>query len=40
MPHTHAAAERLLRLPLWVGVDRERVLRSLVDALQAISAPR
>ncbi len=34
MPRTDAAAGRLLRLPLWIGVDRELVLRALVAALE------
>jgi dTDP-4-amino-4,6-dideoxygalactose transaminase len=32
MPHTDAAADRLLRLPLWIGIDAGRVLHSLAAA--------
>jgi dTDP-4-amino-4,6-dideoxygalactose transaminase len=40
MPHTDAAADRLLRLPLWIGVDVDRVLRSLAAACaEACAAP-
>lgn len=38
MPHTDAASDRLLRLPLWIGVDRERVLRSLLAACAEVCA--
>ena len=33
MPHTDRVSQCLLRLPLWIGVDRERVLSALVEAL-------
>lgn len=33
MAHTESLAERLLRLPLWVGVDEQTVLRSLWASL-------
>jgi len=39
MPHTDAASDRLLRLPLWIGVDRDRVLRSLVEACAEFNRP-
>ena len=40
MPHTDAAAERLLRLPLWIGVDGDLVLRSLLAACAAVCGAR
>ena len=33
MRHTDELSERLLRLPLWIGVDKERVVSSLLQAL-------
>jgi hypothetical protein len=39
MPHTDAASDRLLRLPLWIGVDRDRVLRALIAACAELSPP-
>jgi dTDP-4-amino-4,6-dideoxygalactose transaminase len=36
LPHTDALSERLLRLPLWIGVDRDRVLQTLVEACTAV----
>jgi dTDP-4-amino-4,6-dideoxygalactose transaminase len=40
MPHTDATADRLLRLPLWIGVDVDRVLRSLAAACaESCAAP-
>ena len=36
MPHTDALSERLLRLPLWIGVDRERVLGAFTEACAAV----
>ncbi len=39
MPHTDATADRLLRLPLWIGVDRDRVLRCLIAACAELSRP-
>jgi len=33
MRHTDELSERLLRLPLWIGVDKERVVSSLMQAL-------
>jgi dTDP-4-amino-4,6-dideoxygalactose transaminase len=38
MTHTDALSERLLRLPLWIGVDRDRVVRSLMEALDEAGA--
>jgi dTDP-4-amino-4,6-dideoxygalactose transaminase len=39
MPYTDAASDRLLRLPLWIGVDRDRVLRALIAACAEINRP-
>ena len=39
MPHTDATSDRLLRLPLWIGVDRDRVLRALIAACAEINRP-
>ena len=39
MPNTDATADRLLRLPLWIGVDRDRVLSALVAACAALNRP-
>jgi dTDP-4-amino-4,6-dideoxygalactose transaminase len=36
MPNTDMASQRVLRLPLWIGVDRERVLRSLLASCAEI----
>lgn len=36
MTHTDALSERLLRLPLWIGVDRDLVLRTFIDACTAV----
>ena len=36
LPHTDALSERLLRLPLWIGVDRDRVLQALAEACTAV----
>jgi dTDP-4-amino-4,6-dideoxygalactose transaminase len=36
MTHTDALSERLLRLPLWIGVDRDRVLEVFHDACAAV----
>jgi len=36
MPHTDALSEQLLRLPLWIGVDRDLVLTSFIDACTAV----
>jgi dTDP-4-amino-4,6-dideoxygalactose transaminase len=36
MPHTDAASQRLLRLPLWIGVDTDLVLSSLIAACAAV----
>jgi len=38
MPHTDALSDRLIRLPLWIGVDRDLVLRSFVEACSAVCA--
>ncbi len=38
MPHTDATANRLLRLPLWIGVDVDRVQRSLAAACAELGA--
>jgi dTDP-4-amino-4,6-dideoxygalactose transaminase len=38
MPNTDGLSDRLLRLPLWIGVDRDRVLRTLVDACAALTS--
>lgn len=32
MTHTDTLSDRLLRLPLWIGVDRDLVLRTFIDA--------
>lgn len=36
MAHTDALSERLLRLPLWIGVDRDLVLRTFVAVCSAV----
>ncbi len=36
MANTDALSDRLLRLPLWIGVDRDLVLRSFVAACTAV----
>ncbi len=36
MTHTDGLSERLLRLPLWIGVDRDAVLRTFIDACAAV----
>ena len=36
MVHTDTLSERLLRLPLWIGVDRDLVLRSFIEACTAV----
>ncbi len=36
MTHTDALSERLLRLPLWIGVDGQRVVESLLASLDAV----
>ncbi|MFT3666244.1 dTDP-4-amino-4,6-dideoxygalactose transaminase [Piscinibacter sp.] len=36
MSNTDALSDRLLRLPLWIGVDRDLVLRSFVEACTAV----
>ena len=36
MTHTDALSQRLLRLPLWIGVDRDRVLEVFHDACAAV----
>jgi dTDP-4-amino-4,6-dideoxygalactose transaminase len=36
MTHTDALSDRLLRLPLWIGVDRDRVLEVFHDACAAV----
>jgi dTDP-4-amino-4,6-dideoxygalactose transaminase len=38
MTHTDDVAERLLRLPLWIGMDQPRVLEVLLGALQSMLA--
>jgi len=38
MPHTDGLADRLLRLPLWIGVDRDLVLRTFVEACATVCA--
>jgi dTDP-4-amino-4,6-dideoxygalactose transaminase len=38
LPVTDDLSARLLRLPLWIGVDTELVLRSLRDALAEADA--
>lgn len=38
MTHTDALSARLLRLPLWIGVDERAVLRSLLAAMEARAA--
>ena len=40
MPHTDGLSERLLRLPLWIGVDRDLVLRTFIEACTAVCQPR
>ena len=39
MTHTDALSARLLRLPLWIGVDEPRVVDSLLESLAALDAP-
>jgi dTDP-4-amino-4,6-dideoxygalactose transaminase len=36
MAHTDGLSERLLRLPLWIGVDRDLVLSSFIEACTAV----
>ncbi|MCU0920909.1 MAG: hypothetical protein MUF16_11305 [Burkholderiaceae bacterium] len=36
MRHTDTLSERQLRLPLWIGVDRDLVLRSFIEACTAV----
>lgn len=36
MTHTDTLSERLLRLPLWIGVDRDLVLSTFIDACTAV----
>jgi dTDP-4-amino-4,6-dideoxygalactose transaminase len=36
MVHTDSLSDRLLRLPLWIGVDRDRVLGTFIDACTAV----
>lgn len=36
LPHSDAASDRLLRLPLWIGVDRDRVLQTFRDACATV----
>lgn len=36
MANTDALSDRLLRLPLWIGVDRDLVLRTFIDACTAV----
>jgi hypothetical protein len=38
MTHTDALSQRLLRLPLWIGVDEQEVLRALLASLQAAAS--
>ncbi len=38
MTHTDALSARLLRLPLWIGVDTDQVLRHLLSACAAVAA--
>ncbi len=38
MTHTDALSARLLRLPLWIGVDTDKVLRHLLPAAAAVRA--
>lgn len=38
MHHTNTLSERLLRLPLWIGVDRDLVLRTFIAACRAVCA--
>ncbi len=37
MTHTDALSERLLRLPLWIGVDEQRVVDSLLASVDAVA---
>ena len=39
MTHTDALSERLLRLPLWIGVDRDLVLRTFIEACTQVCQP-
>jgi hypothetical protein len=36
MRHTDTLSERLLLIPLWIGVDRDLVLRSFIEAGSAV----
>jgi dTDP-4-amino-4,6-dideoxygalactose transaminase len=40
MEHTDGLSERLLRLPLWIGVDTGRVVESLTRACRAVCKPQ
>jgi dTDP-4-amino-4,6-dideoxygalactose transaminase len=38
MPHTDGLSDRLLRLPLWIGVDRDLVVQALMKACETVYA--
>lgn len=40
MTNTDDLSSRLLRLPLWIGVDRELVVRTFLEACEAVCAAR
>jgi dTDP-4-amino-4,6-dideoxygalactose transaminase len=41
LPHTEALSERLVRLPLWVGLEPEldRVIAEVREAVMSLGAP-
>jgi dTDP-4-amino-4,6-dideoxygalactose transaminase len=40
MAHTDDLSSRLLRLPLWIGVERELVMRTFLEACEAVCSAR
>jgi dTDP-4-amino-4,6-dideoxygalactose transaminase len=40
MTHTDDLSSRLLRLPLWIGVERELVMRTFLEACEAVCSAR
>ena len=40
MTNTDDLSSRLLRLPLWIGVERELVVRTFLEACEAVCAAR
>jgi hypothetical protein len=40
MTNTDDLSSRLLRLPLWIGVERELVVRTFLEACEAVCSAR